>query len=193
MAIDQTSPTIRLLILHAGAESDPVSCRIIQAKLESAPNYIAISYTWTTESGDSSKTKSISVHAEDGTTKNIIRVTTNCEVTLRQVRQVDQAKLVWIDSVCIAQSNISERNYQVSIMARIYAGASHVAICMQAPDQDLRHVMSIFEVDDVRDLVNSDWKPTMPEVSALFSMRYFSRVWVRLSPSEKISVTPANS
>jgi hypothetical protein len=100
-AIDQTSNAIRLLLLAPGAKPDPVSYRIIVAKLPSILGYIDIFYTWTTEDGDSSSTKSISVCDKNSTTMSIMRVTTNCEAALRRVRHSAQANFVWIDSVCI--------------------------------------------------------------------------------------------
>jgi hypothetical protein len=78
-------------------------------------------------------------------------------------------------------------------MNRIYSGAWKVAICIQAPKQDLRHVMTILStssdwgslydtyISADTEAFGSDWEPALAEVSALFALKYFSRVWI--SPS----------
>ena len=47
---------------------------------------------------------------------------------LRLARKLKISDWLWIDAVCIDQSNIDERNHQVQQMAAIYKGARHVLI-----------------------------------------------------------------
>jgi len=47
---------------------------------------------------------------------------------LRRMRTEDEPLRIWVDAVCIDQSNIHERNEHVKVMDRIYAGASLVRV-----------------------------------------------------------------
>jgi hypothetical protein len=202
---------IRLIVLHPGAESDPISCQIITIQLQSGYSYRyeAVSYTWATEDGDARKVKSIQVYDERGNERKYIKVTTNCENALRQLRRhrtksnrFDQY-LLWVDSICINQDRISERNHQVSIMDQIYMNAVQVDVCINAYGQDYRGAMKLLDHDAVvkqdvsdpgvdllrftksveeyfpdKDQPRHDLHPYFMQLASLFRLRYFSRVWV---------------
>jgi hypothetical protein len=201
---------IRLIELLPGEELEPISCRITAVELGSI-DFSAVSYTWATEDGDASKTKSIQVYTnEEWKEKRYIKVTANCENALRQLRHErteNSARMtypmIWIDSICINQERISERNQQVSIMDRIYKSAVHVDICIQASGQDYRGAMELlnhsinigqdFLVSAMDSLANSksfkqyasdkdqiehELHLRLMQLSNLFSLRYFGRVWV---------------
>jgi hypothetical protein len=202
---------IRLIVLHPGAELDPISCQIITIQLQSADpyRYEAVSYTWATEDGDARKAKNIQVYDEKGNERKYIKVTTNCENALRQLRRhrtksnrLDQY-LLWVDSICINQDRISERNHQVSIMDQIYMNAVQVDVCINAHGQDYRGAMKLLDHDAVvkqdfsdpgvdllrfrksvekyfpdKDQPRNDLHPCFMQLASLFSRRYFSRVWV---------------
>ena len=85
------------------------------------PGYVALSYTW----GDPSQTQSIEVNGVK------IQVTMNLEAALRALRKISlmrQGCALWVDSVCIDQSNTAERNEQVGRMRDIYKNAKSVVI-----------------------------------------------------------------
>lgn len=173
---------IRLVTIHSGRESDPIQCSIMTVGLASATEYAAVSYTWATEDGDASKSRSILVR--DGasiTTSRYLRVTANCEEALRQLRPLYKDYVVWINSVSIDQSRISERNQQVKMMDRIYKRAFRVDICIQAPGQDFHGALSLLAHDTVildyphgaaRDLAT---ELDYIQIKRLFDLRYFSR------------------
>ena len=124
---------IRLVVILPGEGNHPVYCHIITAELDSIPQYVAVSYTWATEDGDCSKSREIYVKIEStvGQFTRRVQVTANCENTLRQLRDKCLERIVWIDGVCIDQSDIYERNHQVGLMERIYKSAAHVEVCIQ--------------------------------------------------------------
>lgn len=115
-----SSENIRLLKIHAGDLNERVATTIYQIQLETAPPYEAISYTWGSESGME--------EIACGSDSYRIRVTKNCESVLRRLRRPDEDRLVWIDAICIDQTNIEERNAQVAIMGQIYKTASRIII-----------------------------------------------------------------
>jgi hypothetical protein len=96
--------------------SKPVSCTLFHVSLEAKPAYIALSYTW----GDTAHRVGILVN---GAT---IMVTKNLEAALRHVRLQDKPLTLWIDALCINQSDEAEKNEQLEQMRQIYVQALSV-------------------------------------------------------------------
>ena len=86
---------IRLVVLLPGHPADPICCEIIHVNLDDHPGYDAVSYTWATESGDASLSKT--VRCVNG---GVMAVTANCEAALRQVRRLWYRVRLWIDAIC---------------------------------------------------------------------------------------------
>jgi hypothetical protein len=59
-----------------------------------------------------------------------IQVSVNGELhrVIKRLRSKDTAMCIWIDAICINQSDIGERNQQVKMMSSIYKRASYVRI-----------------------------------------------------------------
>ena len=55
-------------------------------------------------------------------------VTVNLRAALLNIRQLDQPCTLWVDAICINQSNVLERGHQVSIMADIYRNATRTIV-----------------------------------------------------------------
>lgn len=116
----------RILVIPAGSFSDPLHGEVITAKFSEIDSleYEALSYTWADETGDSERMSEF-LCDEDG---SIIRITKNCEAAIRRVRYPDKDRWVWIDAICINQSSVPERTYQVSMMSKIYTAARNVIV-----------------------------------------------------------------
>ncbi|RGP72524.1 heterokaryon incompatibility [Fusarium sporotrichioides] len=113
-------PGFRLIQLERGVYS-PLRCSLFQAYLdeeESIIPYEALSYVW----GSQSMPNEITV---DGKTMSI---TTSLYDALHYLRQQDQDRLLWVDALCIDQSNTKERSHQVNHMGDIYQKADNVII-----------------------------------------------------------------
>jgi hypothetical protein len=122
---------IRIVSLLPGSWAKPIQCLITVEDLYEIPEpYEAVSYTWATEDGDDSRTGKVYC---DNT---VISVTKNCEAVLRRLRQFRGSRRLWVDSICINQSRLRERNHQVGLMDQIYLKASNVCICIEDPAQD---------------------------------------------------------
>jgi hypothetical protein len=167
---------IRLINLFAGHMDEPLHCHIYHANLDDQPEYEALSYTWATQQGDSSQSHLIICSYE------LLRVTANCHMALRRVRHPNCHRTIWIDSVCIDQANVKERNHQVSIMKHIYMQASRVLIYAGESFNGCDRVLK-----DLR-----DWDLCLKDrhfhfqlgrnreqtIDALFSRAWFQRIWV---------------
>ena len=110
---------IRLIhISPAAHDGDTIRCRFTVASLDHRPHYEALSYVW----GDSTRAHSIRVD------DRFMPVTDNLYAALRRLRLRDKDLTLWVDALCINQSNLNEKMHQVSRMAEIYKQASQVII-----------------------------------------------------------------
>lgn len=91
-------------------------------------NYEALSYVW----GKSSENRTITLDGQKG-----VPVTDNLYVALRRLRRPDHQRVLWVDALCINQSDVEERNWQVQMMGRIYSTAARVVVWLgDAEDPD---------------------------------------------------------
>ncbi|KAI0103035.1 HET-domain-containing protein [Nemania sp. FL0031] len=112
----------------------------------SVPVYEALSYAW----GPPQKDETIQVVAPGTQAEQtslsgslhqtrILRITRNLADALRHLRLRDRPRIMWIDAICIDQSNTQERSGQVQRMGRIYTLASRVVAWLgpSFPDSSL--------------------------------------------------------
>ena len=115
---------IRTLILQpAPPHEEPISCDLKVISLEEPDEYEALSYTWGAPfEGQTLDHRHITLCGRN------FEVTGNLYTALKRFRTQDKPRVLWIDAVCIDQSNDAERSAQVAIMSKIYAAASRVLI-----------------------------------------------------------------
>ncbi|KAF2491403.1 HET-domain-containing protein [Lophium mytilinum] len=101
---------IRILELLPGKPLDDIKCRLIQCSLDSCPDYEALSYVW----GDAANPLPICVD------EGILDVTQNLRSALRHLRRPLETRILWVDAVCIDQTDLDERAREVGIMNKIY-------------------------------------------------------------------------
>ncbi|KAF2105436.1 heterokaryon incompatibility protein-domain-containing protein, partial [Lophiotrema nucula] len=123
-AINTSAEEIRVLTLAAGKADDDIHCTLQTTPLSTA-RYEALSYVW----GYSRSTRLIHVQEKE------TQVTENLEAALRDLRYDDQPRLLWVDALCINQSDGEEKGHQVRMMGNIYSGAERV-ICWLQPHQE---------------------------------------------------------
>jgi hypothetical protein len=116
--LDTSTDEIRLLKLSRETKG-PVHCEVKVFPLERAPEYIALSYRW----GPPSPLNDLYI---EGKTLKIRDILNSCLLELREGLEA----WLWIDQICIAQENNSERNHQVGMMSRIYSNSMSVIIWM---------------------------------------------------------------
>lgn len=172
---------IRLIRLLPG--SGPIECEFLAADITTRPSYEALSYTW----GDPLERREILVRSPSTfpttTTTSRLSVTTNCLAALYNLRTAELRQL-WIDAICIDQSNLGERHHQLSLMGGIYTAATCVVIFLGEAGDD-----SDVAMDYIRDLHSPPTcLPSAPEladnerlykaVKRLFGKPWFQRVCV---------------
>ncbi|KAJ4014223.1 hypothetical protein NW766_006475 [Fusarium irregulare] len=113
-------PGFRLIQLHQGTEP-LLRCSLFQAYLdeeESMMPYEALSYVW----GNQNTPCEIIV---DG---KMLSVTISLYDALCHLRQPHEDRILWVDALCIDQSNIKERSHQVNHMGEIYRKCENVIV-----------------------------------------------------------------
>ncbi|RMJ16656.1 hypothetical protein CDV36_003655 [Fusarium kuroshium] len=159
---------IRVLVLKAGRLEDPLHCELEHVNLQQGPIYEALSYTWADDNGDDSICRAIQCGQDD----QFIGITKNCELALLRLRKENADRRLWVDAVCIDQSNILERNHQVKNMIAIFRSAIRVVVFLGEGSPIL---------DRLVDYMSNDTGGQLPQVMdfiSLFRSRWFHRVWV---------------
>lgn len=119
----------RLLRLHPGKEDTEISCDLEVADLENSLPYEALSYTWGDPKGpecdipcrgDLKADYYIKVHGKG------FRVGYNLMSALQHLRLETSPRIMWIDAICINQTDNEEKSYQVRSMHKIYSLATGV-------------------------------------------------------------------
>ncbi|KAK9794764.1 putative Heterokaryon incompatibility domain-containing protein [Seiridium cardinale] len=160
---------IRILRLRLGDFKDPIDSELFIEDISNDPEYEAISYTWADEDGNADKCRTITVN------DRAFSVTTNCEAALRRVRYRYNTRRVWIDAICIDQSNDDERGHQVQLMSQIFQKALQVFVYVGESDRPNDRCQPT-----CWDLNAPEYYPlpTYQELSQLVERRYFTRLWI---------------
>ncbi len=163
------SDAIRLLELQPSRDLDAqVECSLISTTLSACDedlvqHYTALSYVW----GDANVEKKILVEG------NAFSITTNLDTALRNMRDAKRKRFVWADAICINQSDVTEKNQQVTQMGKIYQDARHTIIFLGESTPDSHLVMEALRGKRSLD----EYSASLPWAS-VFSRPWFTRVWV---------------
>lgn len=179
---------IRLLHFRPGSDDDDISASVEVCELDSAPAFNAISYTWGVEPP----------HEVIKIDDVPVNVRPNCHYALWQARLHFPGSRVWLDAICINQSDLIEKSSQVAIMGDIYAKATNVLACIGPAEHSSDTIRDALKNLDaaLRDLpeawwdaLDSEWwEPPQDEATAVKRLAeqfnkfcdrpYFRRVWI---------------
>lgn len=175
---------IRLLHLDAyDTVSQPLHGCLRPTRLSQRPDYVALSYTWADQNGDRTLCDNIFL----GSAWTPFAITSNCAAALRRLRSRGATRLIWIDAICIDQTNTGERSHQVSMMRDIYSRAESVAIYLggtKGQDVDTPAGRLMQRLSDERfragKAVSDNWGGGFDYhgITDLFGQPYWSRIWV---------------
>ena len=177
--LDPKEQTIRILALQKGARSEPVTCKLFEADVNTA-NFEALSYVW---GGHLTLRRAINVN------DRTFWVTESLYRALRSLRYSDNVRYIWVDQICINQHNTPERNNQVQDkMQRVYENARRVIVWLGSPPVALstafedarrqaKHVRR--EEADTQELTESN--ALLPQTDTwhnILDRKWWSRVWI---------------
>lgn len=134
--LERVRKAIRLLTVFAGREEEALQSHLTHAVLDDpAVVYETISYSW----GDATARDPITV---DG---NVVDVPASAVAALRCMRRAEGPRVIWIDSICINQTDLDERAYQVGMMADIYRSAKGNLVYLGESDERTRDAFEMAE------------------------------------------------
>ncbi|KAF2657196.1 hypothetical protein K491DRAFT_691212 [Lophiostoma macrostomum CBS 122681] len=170
-SIPLTKPAEQIRLLRWQPPEDPISNNNVPSYELSAhdctgdwPAYVAISYTW----GDSIPLLPIHINGV------IVQVRMNCWHALWQLRHHQIQDRIWIDSICINQTDNTEKSAQVTAMAKIYKTAMSVAACL-GQGSSLNSLQNV--ASRARQLEQLEHpKGVLDELEHL---PYFDRLWIK--------------
>ncbi|KAK4551994.1 hypothetical protein LTR86_010786 [Recurvomyces mirabilis] len=125
-ALDRDAKEIRVLVVHRGKAESEVNCSLRHVWLAGSmtPTYETVSYVW----GSSVPEATIRVDGHD------TKVTASAERVIRRFRLPDKDRVLWIDAICINQTDIGERSQQVAMMQDIYSNTTHNLVWLGEDD-----------------------------------------------------------
>lgn len=169
------SDEIRLISIAPKNQHEDIHVNVVHRRLSDEPGHEALSYVW----GDESDRRSITLKPMQGSVSINLSLTANCWKALKRLQLSDRERLVWVDSICINQNDVEERNAQVRMMGKIYSSAKHVLIHLGEESEDSDLAMQIMAEADFLAFGKTDFQP--PEkaaLQALFRRAWFTRVWI---------------
>ncbi|MCJ1448706.1 MAG: hypothetical protein MMC23_009223 [Stictis urceolatum] len=173
----------RLLRVLSPAPS--LRCEIQEYATDDLPEYLALSYAW----GTGQATESVSCGEQ------ALQVTPNLYAALHEIGMKEEFanQCIWIDAICIDQSNGDEKAVEVKRMEVVFAQAQRVVIWLgpAAEDSDL----AMYELEELRNIRSATSKnvkiekntraelrlanhPVWPAIFKLYNRPWFHRLWV---------------
>lgn len=167
---------IRFVILQPGAFSSPIEINILHTSLARKRPYEALSYTW----GDQRTLRPVTIQ---GRKRRFLYITENLEAALRHLRYPKAIRLLWIDALCINQSDLEERAFQVMRMGDIFSRAKNVCIWLgnsaDCSDEALQFVDEVSHLEKLDKLVKDcESIKLWQALAALMKRPWFSRRWI---------------
>jgi hypothetical protein len=141
----------RIIKVRPGKPEDPIRCSVTCCQLGEHSTFHTLSYCW----GDLTDLHDITINTTEICStqdKATFKVSQSVVEAIRRLRSQDEEVAVWINQLCIDQSDKEERSQQVAMMADIYAVASAAHICLGEHDESIFTALRI-----IRDVVNYEW------------------------------------
>jgi hypothetical protein len=173
--------TIRLLRIQRGRAFEVVKCRFEEVPITHPGDYEAVSYVWGTDSEE----RLIFIDGRP------MAITRSAFDIIRRRRSMMFEQVIWIDQVCINQSNKKEKSSQIVMMKDIYREAQRV-MAFLGPASDARLVQSHitelhyrssgmgFSAEVLREIYNTEPKKGRQwnALADFLGNPWFRRVWI---------------
>ncbi|KAK1756482.1 heterokaryon incompatibility protein-domain-containing protein [Echria macrotheca] len=160
----------RLACLAAVSDVDfPVHMTLEVYDRDNCPEYETVSYTWGGEDEDYTPSRPIYI----GPYWDVVFQPRNCWEMLRFIRPWRGVRMVWVDALCINQTDVEERGAQVATMGDIYRRCSRVIVYL-GPDLAAPSTTTFAQRCSLGEIRLS----SSLSFRQLFARKYFKRVWV---------------
>ncbi|KAH7169060.1 heterokaryon incompatibility protein-domain-containing protein [Fusarium sp. MPI-SDFR-AT-0072] len=171
---------IRLLELLPAPREKALEGRFQVVDVEQMPAYEALSYTWADDNNDASLCQRIFI----GLGNRALPITRNCHQALSRLRRKTESLLIWVDAICINQSDLGERSDQVAMMGTIFSQATEVhGYVGEDPDNveggEVGAITLLKDELKSSKLASRQFKDNAEEaLGRLLRRPFFSRLWV---------------
>lgn len=150
-------------------------CKLLEYPLRNLGSsyhlYEALSYVW----GSEDKPQSIIIDDQSE-----LKITQNLYTGLCRLQNHSFARIIWVDAVCINQSDNTEKQHQIPLMAEIYANASHVLVWLgEAEDDGDQALKAISDAGQTSAKHVSCAELDRNRILTLLQRPWFQRIWVR--------------
>ncbi|KAK1243258.1 hypothetical protein MKX07_003886 [Trichoderma sp. CBMAI-0711] len=165
---------IRLLrLLPDWNEDAPLRSQLFEypmTELGDGPHmYEALSYVW------GSPERPYTLHID----QQSLAITANLHEVLLRLRNKMIERIIWIDAVCIDQTNMEERGEQIQHMAEIYSKASRVIVWLgEAADESHRALKQIRMSADQEQQKSLLTEEDRQAILSIVQRPWFRRIWV---------------
>ncbi|KAI0454905.1 heterokaryon incompatibility protein-domain-containing protein [Xylaria acuta] len=141
---------VRLFRFTPSATAQDLECELAVFPLTQAPKFNALSYCW----GDSVRSASIRSNEDKMMITRVLRE------ALQRLLVLDRGGIewLWIDQICINQTNAQERGSQVDMMKAIYKASERTIIWLGADIPGIEAVETLLE--KMTYLYNKDLSPS---------------------------------
>ena len=77
----------------------------------------------------------------------------SAKAAIKCMRLAHEARILWIDAVCIDQTNVSGREHQVALMRNVYSNSQHNLIYLGEADNTARAALESIEyiIQEIRE------------------------------------------
>lgn len=164
---------IRVMEVLPGASVENIKVKLITINLDH-DQFKALSYTW---GGHLTLRRIITINNRSFlVTDTVLRF-------LREFRHPTEARRIWIDAICINQSNIDDKRAQISIMGDIYRRAQEVIIWLGAAPAEFQSVVEAVQElappsepgrVDYTNFRSDNWHQPLRNI---LKRRWWSRCW----------------
>ncbi|KAI0384304.1 heterokaryon incompatibility protein-domain-containing protein [Hypomontagnella monticulosa] len=177
---------------------------------DSTKSYDALSWQWGSEGDAGGNT--IYIRNKGDKFFQLMLVMPNLLWALKSIRQLTESRRLWVDFICINQTDSKERAKQVARMTDIYSGAETVHVWLGKPGypvhaggQDdfteeelgiaVQHIDTLSNLDDANHIGSVDIgirnKAVLHNLEPLFKLLkrgWFSRRWIEVGVAQKATV-----
>ena len=178
--LNDSQSEIRILTLYASDESDaPLQCALEVLPLESAGDFIALSYCW--------GAPGLSINL--GVNNEVDAIQTNLWTFLHRLRSLRGRSRVWVDYLCINQRDYREKGPQVKLMADVFQRATAVYAWLGESSPEIESSLANLHICQAKAQSPSlhqatplQYWPLHPAkvrlIRALSGYMYWRRIWI---------------
>ena len=167
----EASQEIRLLELLPGNHDSDLVLNLHVKTLQPGLRYTTLSYVW----GKERCPRPVQVNGKH------VTIGRNLDCALRHIRDnitdlLAGTTMLWVDALCIDQTDVQERSQQVSLMGQIYTFANDMVIWLGPERQDTAFILAKIRGGELPQ--GADVLPVLKALKRLCRRPWFGRLWI---------------